>query len=53
MPWKERGTFRHTNPQDSISQERYICLHTAEVEAEVFFDIQADRLPEEKVETLA
>lgn len=29
---KERGIFRRTNLQNSISQERYSCLHTAVVD---------------------
>ena len=42
-------TGRHT----STSQDSYDCLHTAEVEAKKFFDIQAQRLAVAKVEKLA
>ena len=41
-------TGKHT----STSRERYSCLNTPKVEAEVFFDIHAESLAEEKVQTL-
>ena len=42
-------TGKHT----STSRERYSCLNTPKVEAEVFFDKQAQSLREKKVYTLA
>ena len=39
----------HTDKHTSTSRERYSCLNTPKVEAEVFFDIQAQSLREERV----
>ena len=42
-----------TGRQTSTSQDLYYCLHTADVEAKKFFDIQAQRLAAAKVKKLA